>query len=93
MNFWVCLTHECGSCNFNNLSRHEWEACDIRKKTGRPPSNTWHDPRKGGLNGDVSRKFYPDWERLCRERQRGAQKIENWKRQLALHEENIGEEI
>lgn len=76
--YWECKTHECGSTKFNNLSRHEWEACDIQKKSGNPPSNTWHNDRLGGLNGDISRKFYKDWDAHCLSAQQNIQKAKNW---------------
>ena len=66
VSYWECLTHECGSTNFNNLSRHYWSVCDIRKRTRSQKVNgrTWHNNKIGGLNGDVSRKFYKDWDKL-----------------------------
>ena len=89
MIYWECLTHGCGSTNFNNLTRHEWEECDIRKKNGQPEINTWHDEEKGGLNGDVSRKFYKDWDKLCVEKQQKNQVKNNWFRQYEANEDNI----
>jgi len=87
--YWECKTHECGSTKFNNLSRHEWEACTIVKKNGEPPKNTWHNSTIGGLNGDVSRKFYKDWDKLCLERQQREQKKQNWIKQYGAHEMSV----
>ena len=52
---WKCLTHACGSYNFNNLNRHEMHDCKvIREETvGIVKPKTY-----GGHNGDVSRKWY-----------------------------------
>jgi len=86
--YWECLTHECGSTKFNNLARHSWDACSIQKKVGQLQKNTWHNATIGGLNGDVSRKFYKDWDKLCLEGQQRGQKKIIWARQLELHEEN-----
>lgn len=87
--YWECLTHGCGSTKFNNLSRHAWGACTIVKKVGKLQKNTWHDSSIGGLNGDVSRKFYRDWDRYCLEKQQRTQKKENWVKQYEAHEENV----
>lgn len=93
MNYWECLTHACGSTNFNNLSRHEWEDCDIRKRSGKLLQNTWHNDKIGGLNGDISRKFYPSWIGRCREIEKSNLKIENWKRQANILESNVNKEV
>mgnify|MGYP006871746502 CR=1 FL=1 len=89
MSYWECSVHQCGSTRFNNLSRHEMPWCDIVKRTGIPLQNTWHDEMKGGLNGDLSRKFYRDWDAFCLEKQQLIQKKNNWERQLKEHEEFI----
>jgi len=89
MRYWECLTHECGSTRFNNLTRHVWDVCVIRKREGKPDKRTWHNPEIGGLNGDVSRKFYKDWEELCLNKQQASQRRENWRHQLELHEKKV----
>jgi len=86
--YWECKTHECGSTKFTNLSRHAWDGCDIVKKTGIPPTNTWHNEGLGGFNGDVSRKFYRDWDKYCLDKQQMKQKKDNWVKQYELHETN-----
>lgn len=88
VSYWECLTHECGSTRFNNLSRHQWEVCDVRKKSGKPPKNTWHNEEIGGKNGDVSRKFYKEWDRFCLDKQQMKQKKDIWVKQYELHEQN-----
>ena len=88
VSYWECLTHECGSTKFNNLQRHYWEVCDIEKKIGTPQSNTWHNENIGGLNGDVSRKFYKAWDSFCLDKQQMTQRKDNWVRQLSAHQEN-----
>lgn len=87
--YWECSTHKCGSCNFNNLSRHEMPWCHIEKKEGNPKNKTWHEEKHGGLNGDISRKFYKDWEFHCLEKQKQGQRKENWTRQVLAHEDFI----
>lgn len=89
MNYWECLTHECGSTNFNNLMRHEWEVCDIVKKSGTPKSKTWHNAEKGGLNGDISRKFYRDWDKFCLMKQQKTQIKDTWIKQYEANEEHV----
>ena len=86
--YWECLTHECGSTKFNNLTRHAWEACNISKKMGQCRTSTWHNKSIGGLNGDVSRKFYREWDKFCLDKQQMYQKKDNWVRQLSAHQEN-----
>lgn len=87
--YWECTYHKCGSSKFNNLARHEMPWCQIEKREGNLKQNTWHDPVLGGFNGDVSRKFYRDWDKYCLERQQQTQKKENWARQLSAHEDFI----
>lgn len=88
VSYWECDVHKCGSTNFNNLSRHAWDDCDIQKKEGKVISNTWHNTDIGGLNGDVSRKFYREWDRLCLKKQQMFQKKDSWKQQYEAHEMN-----
>ncbi len=60
---WRCITHKTGSYNYNLMSRHEFEACDIVSDVtvGIVKPKTY-----GGVNGDISRNSYPDWVELCR---------------------------
>lgn len=89
MSFWECLTHKCGSSKFNNLSRHEMPSCDIRKRTGIHIPSTWCDEKIGGLNGDVSRKFYKEWDKLCLDKQQKVQIKNNWTKQIDAYEKHL----
>lgn len=88
--FWECKTHECGSFKFNNLSRHEMPWCELSVGYTHVNSHkTWHNPEIGGHNGDISRKFYKDWDKYCLELQQKKQRAETWKKQVELNEENV----
>lgn len=88
--FWSCSIHECGSFKFNNLSRHTMPWCLIEKGFTHVNSHkTWHNPEIGGLNGDISRKFYKDWDKYCLELQQKSMRKDTWKKQIELNEENV----
>ena len=89
VHYWECLTHKCGSSKFNTLGRHAWSVCDIKKSYGKLEKNTWNDKQFGGLNGDLSRKFYKDWDKLCLILEQKEQLKLNWVRQFELHEANV----
>ena len=83
--YWWCEKHQCGSFNFNNLSRHEMPFCDIRKDV-----RYLHKPRTiGGHNGDVSRKYYKDWDEYCVVLQQKKLRTVTWKKQVEANEENV----
>lgn len=72
---WRCLTHNCGSYNFNNLNRHETSTCDIisEQTVGVIKPKTF-----GGYNGDLSRKFLKDWNENLRLKQIEAHQLQKW---------------
>ena len=83
--YWWCETHECGSFNFNSLSRHEMPFCDIHKDI-----RYLHKPRTiGGHHGDVSRKYYKDWDKYCIMLQHKKLRSSMWKKQVDANEENV----
>lgn len=43
----------------------------------------------GGFNGDVSRKYYPDWDKYCVELQHKKQRTQIWERQVKANDENV----
>lgn len=61
---WNCLTHQCGSYNFNMLGRHEMPWCNIilQETNGIIKPKTFSNPDIGGCNGNISRHYYPDWQ-------------------------------
>jgi len=88
--YWKCITHECGSFKFNNLNRHSMPWCEIQDGYSLlNDHNTWHNEKIGGLNGDVSRKFYPDWDRYCLELNQQKQRALGWAKQVEANEENV----
>jgi len=83
---WECKTHEpCSSFNMNNLVRHSMPWCDIVTSTKYlTKPNTI-----GGRNGDVSRKYYPDWIAYCQKKVDEKQEREGWKRQVEELDKDI----
>lgn len=82
---WACKTHNCSSFNMNNLVRHSMPWCDIvtsAKYLSKPKTI-------GGYNGDVSRKYYPDWIEYCQRKVKEKQDKENWVRQVELLNKDI----
>ena len=64
--------------------------CEITKGYTRPNGNkTWHNPEIGGLNGDISRKFYKDWDKYCLEKQQKGLRKGLWQKQLEANDENV----
>lgn len=81
--FWECKFHKCGSCNFNNLVKHETPWCEIVTKSATKPfkPRTW-----GGFNGDVSRKYLKDWLDYCRRQ-------DQWRSELFKHNQKMIQEM
>ena len=75
-NRWICITHDCGSYKFKNLVDHEIPSCEIItvQTVGVIKPKTW-----GGFNGDVSRKYIPEWINFHREKQMQENALENWR--------------
>mgnify|MGYP001365287061 CR=1 FL=1 len=64
---WICKTHDCGSYNFGNLVRHEMPWCEIVYES----SVMLKKPKTfGGMNGDVGRHHFKDWQSFCVEKER-----------------------
>jgi len=83
--YWWCELHQCGSFSFNNLSRHEMPFCDIQKDY-----RYLHKPSTiGGYKGDVSRKYYKDWDEYCVMLQHKKLRPSMWKKQIEANEENV----
>jgi len=74
-NRWRCITHDCGSYNFNQLVRHEIPTCDIttEETVGVIKPKTF-----GGKNGDLGRAFIPDHQESIRQKQKDESKITKW---------------
>ena len=52
---YVCRTHNCGTCNINQMARHIMDECDTYERV----IPHWHKPRTfGGYNGDINRRYY-----------------------------------
>ena len=52
---YICKTHNCGTTNVNQISRHEMPECDIYEKV----IPHWHKPKTfGGHGGDINRRYY-----------------------------------
>ena len=88
--YWSCKLHECGSFKFNHVMRPEMPWCEIVKGYTRPNGNkTWYNPEIGGLNGDISRKFFPDWDKFCLEKQQKLLRKDQWVRQVQANDANV----
>ncbi len=64
---WRCTEHDAGSYNFNNMHRHIIDdlcVIVIEDTVGVIKPKTF-----GGYNGDVSRKFLPEWENIQKQKQ------------------------
>jgi len=74
---WVCLIHNCGSYNFNTLSRHEMPWCEIVKETtvGIIKPKTF-----GGVNGNITRHYFRDWQEQAKRTDMEKYAISAWKK-------------
>ena len=72
---WRCLTHYCGSYNFNQLGRHSINGCDIVKENtvGIIKPKTY-----GGFNGDLGRGFIKEYLEMLRQGQIQESAIARW---------------
>jgi hypothetical protein len=74
-NRWRCITHECGSYNFNTLLRHEINSCNIviERTCGIIKPKTF-----GGYNGDLSRGYIPEYREQIREKEIERSQMNKW---------------
>ena len=74
---WKCLTHDCGSYNFNMLTRHEMPWCDITKEytIGIIKPNTF-----GGHKGNVGRHYFKDWHEFVNRHDTNIKEIKTWRK-------------
>ena len=72
---WRCITHDCGSYNFNQLIRHEIESCEILREATvgviKPKSF-------GGYKGDVGRSHLQEYQDQVRDQQINESKVQRW---------------
>ena len=72
---WRCLTHGCGSYNFNQLIRHEIHSCEIiREQTVgvvKPKSF-------GGYKGDLGRGHIKEYQEEVRQQQIDDGRLAQW---------------
>ena len=69
---WICKRHDCGSYNFNALVRHEMDWCNIVYES----SSTIKTPKTfGGMNGNVGRHYFRDWQEYCKDKERSSHVI------------------
>ena len=78
---WICLTHDCGSYNFNTLGRHEMPWCDIVKEhtIGIIKPKTF-----GGFHGDLGRNNFRDWHEYSNRHNINKKTIESWRERQKL---------
>lgn len=72
---WHCLTHNCGSYNFNRLGKHEMPWCDIVKEE---TVGILYPKTFGGVNGNVGRHYFRDWQEYARREDMQVHYIKAW---------------
>jgi hypothetical protein len=72
---WRCVVHNVQSYNFNLLSKHEFENCDIHKDI---TVGIIKPKTSGGVNGDISRAMFPDWNELCKFKENQKKLANKW---------------
>ena len=77
---WICLTHNCGSYNFNMKGRHEIESCNIITEVtvGIIKPKTF-----GGYNGNVSRHYLPEWQEAARRNDLEKHALTKWNKYIS----------
>jgi len=67
--------HECGSYNFDSLRKHEIPSCNITLEdtVGAVKPKTF-----GGMNGNVSRHYIPEFQKEIREKQIQQARLDQW---------------
>ena len=82
-----CIVHKCSTYNPSLMAKHEMPWCDIysEETVGVIKPNTEYDSSIGGLNGNISRTYYPDWVSSIQERDRAKHEIASWSKYQRRH--------
>lgn len=82
-NRWRCVTHDCGSYNFNSLIRHEIHSCKILTEStvGIIKPKTF-----GGFHGDLGRGYLHDFQEELRYKQSQESALKKWKEYRDKHD-------
>lgn len=76
----VCNVHRCSTYNMNMMGSHEMPWCDIVsvETVGIQYPKTKYDPALGGMNGNIGRHYYRDWEIYCQQKDKMIHAEKRW---------------